>query len=230
MSNPTIFISGASRGIGLEIAKKFYANDFTVIICSRNPTHLKAAKESMPNVHTYVCDISDKNQVIALAETLNQTFGAMHVLVNNGGVFKPGQLHSEEDTTFESTMATNVHSAYYFTKKLSPLMIQKKKGTIVNMCSVASIRPYENGGSYCISKYALLGFGKVLREEMKPYNIRVINVLPGATLTDSWAGVDLPETRFIPAEDIAQIVWDAYKMSDRTVIEEIVIRPMLGDI
>lgn len=227
---PKVFISGASRGIGLAIAKKFYAQDFEVIICSRSAEKLADAKEQMPDLHTFVCDISDKNAVKSLAAQINEQFGALDVLVNNGGIFMPGLVHEEPDEVFEKMIKTNVHSAYYFTKALVPLMKEKKKGTIFNMCSVASILAYPNGGSYGISKFALLGFSKALREEMKPFNIRVISILPGAVLTDSWAGVGLPESRFIPAEDIAELVWGTYQLSERTVIEEILVRPSLGDI
>ncbi|HRB92355.1 MAG TPA: SDR family NAD(P)-dependent oxidoreductase, partial [Chitinophagales bacterium] len=87
-----------------------------------------------------------------------------------------------------------------------------------------------NGGSYSISKFALLGFSKTLREELKSYNIKVTSILPGATLTDSWAGVDLPETRFSKAEDIADLVYAITQLSALSVVEELVIRPQLGDI
>jgi hypothetical protein len=98
------------------------------------------------------------------------------------------------------------------------------------MCSIASLHAYANGGSYSISKFALLGFSKALREELKPHNVKVTSLMPGATLTDSWAGVDLPESRFMRADDIAQLIFDVYNLSDSTVIEEVVLRPVLGDI
>jgi hypothetical protein len=89
---------------------------------------------------------------------------------------------------------------------------------------------YPQGGSYSISKYALLGFSKSLREELKSYNIKVTAVMPGATLTDSWKDSELPEERFIPAEDIASIIYNTTLLSDRTVVEDIIIRPQAGDI
>jgi short-subunit dehydrogenase len=109
-------------------------------------------------------------------------------------------------------------------------MINQKNGHIFNMCSVASLMAYPNGGSYSISKFALLGFSKCLREEMKPFNIKVTSIMPGAVLTDSWAGVDIPEERFMRAEDVAKTIWTAYHLSDSAVIEEIVMRPQKGDI
>ncbi|MBX7240738.1 MAG: SDR family oxidoreductase [Bacteroidia bacterium] len=227
---PVVFISGASRGIGLAIAKIFYQNHYQVIICGRNLLKLTEAETVMPGIDAYQCDIAVKEEVKALAEKINQKYGALDILINNGGTFQPGQIHSEADEVFESLMKTNLSSAYYFTKTLLPPMIQKKSGTVVNICSIASITPYANGGSYSISKFAMLGFGKVLREEMKPHGIRVVNILPGAVLTDSWAGTDLPESRFIAPEDISSIVWNSCTVSNRTVVEDIIIRPLEGDI
>jgi hypothetical protein len=109
-------------------------------------------------------------------------------------------------------------------------MISQKCGHIFNMCSIASLHAYANGGSYSISKFAMLGFSKSLREELKPHGVKVTSLMPGATLTDSWAGVDLPESRFMKAEDIAQLIFDVYNLSASTVIEEVVLRPVLGDI
>jgi NADP-dependent 3-hydroxy acid dehydrogenase YdfG len=106
----------------------------------------------------------------------------------------------------------------------------KKSGYVFNICSTASIKAYPNGGSYCISKFALLGMTKVLREELKEHNVKVTAILPGATLTDSWKGTDVPENRFIKPTDIAETIWNAYLLSKNTVIEEILIRPQLGDL
>jgi short-subunit dehydrogenase len=92
------------------------------------------------------------------------------------------------------------------------------------------MKAYENGGSYSISKFALLGFSKTLREELKTYNIKVTSILPGATLTDSWSGTDLPESRFSKPEDIAELVYTITQLSKFSVVEDIVIRPQLGDI
>jgi short-subunit dehydrogenase len=125
---------------------------------------------------------------------------------------------------------TNLYSVYDLCRGLIPDMIVCRRGHIFNLCSIASIVAYPNGGSYSVSKFALYGLTKALREELKPYSIKVTALLPGATLTASWDGVNLPESRFIKASDIAQTIWSAYKLSDNAVIEEILIRPQLGDI
>lgn len=226
----TIFISGASQGIGLAIARVFHAAGFQVAICARGAEKLAEAAAEMPGLHTYVCDMSDKAAVKALAAQLNDRYGALDVLVNNAGVFLPGKIHEEDDEVFETQISTNLHSAYYLTKGVLPLMQAAKTGTIVNICSIASIMAYAAGGSYAISKFALLGFSKSLREEMKEFGIRVLSILPGAVKTASWDGVDLPDERFIPAEDIGKLVYDLYSLSGRTVVEDLVVRPFMGDI
>ena len=130
----------------------------------------------------------------------------------------------------EKMIDPNLYSAYHLTRKLIDGMINRKAGHIFNICSTASITPYVNGGSYCISKYAMLGMTKVLREEMKEHDVKVTAIMPGATLTASWEGVELPEDRFMKADDVADAVHTAYGLSKSAVIEEIVMRPQLGDI
>ena len=225
-----IVITGASRGIGKAIAEKFAAENHQVIICSRDENKLKEIHQEFPSVITYPCDMSSKTEILQFGDFVLQTFDKIDILVNNAGVFLPGKITEEEDGVLEKTMNTNLFSAYHLTRKLVPNFLQHKDGFIVNMCSVASMKAYENGGSYSISKFALLGFSKTLREELKTYNIKVTSILPGATLTDSWSGTDLPESRFSKPEDIAELVYTITQLSKFSVVEDIVIRPQLGDI
>lgn len=230
MTKKKIFISGGSKGIGLAIAQKFYEEAWEVIICARNPKGLEEAKALIPGLHTYTCDVSDIAQIKELTQKINKDFGVLDVLVNNAGTFQPGAIHSESDEVYELMMRTNMDSAYYMTKGLLPQMIGRKKGAVVNMASIASFTSYPNGGSYSISKYALLGFSKNLREEMKPHGVRVISIMPGATFTASWEGSGVEEDRLMPADDVAELVFTCVKLSARSVVEDIVLRPQLGDL
>ena len=101
---------------------------------------------------------------------------------------------------------------------------------IFNICSIASLQAYANGGSYSISKYALLGFSKNLREELKPHQIKVTAVLPGAAYTDSWIGSGVDEKRIMEANDVATMVYAAAQLSPQACVEEILLRPQLGDL
>jgi NADP-dependent 3-hydroxy acid dehydrogenase YdfG len=225
-----IAITGASRGIGQAIAEKFAREKHAVIVCGRDEKKLEAVRQSCPGISTFACDISKKGDIRAFGEFILQTFGHLDILVNNGGIFLPGKITEEADGQLETVMDTNLFSAYHLTRQLVPSMIARQSGHIFNMCSVASLKAYENGGSYSISKFALHGFSKTLREELKAQNIKVTAVFPGATLTDSWAGSGIPEERFIKPEDIADMIYAVSQLSASAVVEEIVIRPQLGDV
>lgn len=231
----TVLITGGTKGIGRALINKFSSAGFDIITCSRKMADLKALKseiESTYNVHVdvYEVDMSKKTEVLNFGAVLVEKYKAIDVLINNAGVFIPGQIQSDEDGALEQMIDTNLYSAYHLTRKLIPGMITIERGHVFNICSTASFVPYINGGSYCISKFALLGFSKVLREEMKETGVRVTSIMPGATMSASWDGVDLPVERFMKASDVADAIHNAYEMSDRTVIEEIVMRPQLGDI
>jgi NADP-dependent 3-hydroxy acid dehydrogenase YdfG len=151
-------------------------------------------------------------------------------LVNNAGLFIPGTVESEEDGTLETMIETNLYSAYYLTRAVLPAMVKQKSGLIVNICSVASLQAYPNGGAYSISKYALAGFTKNLREEMKGKGIKVTAIYPGAAYTDSWAKSGIERSRFMEADDVAATIFGLTQLSPKAVIEEIIMRPQLGDI
>lgn len=229
-------ITGASKGIGKAIAEKLAAEGFNVIICARSADTLAAAradilkKNPAITVMAETVDMGDKAQVLAFAQKIKANYTSIDILVNNAGIFIPGALHKEEDGLLEKLMAVNVYSAYHLTRELLPLMISQRNGHIFNMCSTASHHAYPNGGSYSITKYALLGFTKNLRQELLQYDIRVTAVSPGPTLTASWEGFDAPPNRMMPPEDIASVIWSAFSLAKQTVIEEILLRPMLGDI
>jgi short-subunit dehydrogenase len=223
--NPLLVVTGGSKGIGRAIADKFVAEGFDAVVCARSVDEITS-----PGLLPFAADLSTRDGVNALLDYVRSLNRPVDVLVNNAGVFQPGQIQNEAEGVFEELMNTNVASAYHLTRGLIGSMISRRKGHIFMMCSTASITPYTNGGSYCISKFALLGMSRVLREELKPHSVKVTALLPGATLTNSWAGTDLPEDRFLKADDVANSTWAAYSLSASAVIEEILIRPQLGDI
>jgi NAD(P)-dependent dehydrogenase (short-subunit alcohol dehydrogenase family) len=231
-----IVVTGASKGIGRAIVLKFAAEGFAIAACGRNESDLKKLEEGVLSLapslpHVFICcDMSDIDQVRRFGEKIIATWGSVEILVNNAGVFIPGQVIHEAEGVLQKMIDTNLYSAYNMTRQIVSAMINIRKGHIFNICSIASLHAYANGGSYSISKFAMLGLSKALREELKPHGVKVTSLMPGATLTDSWAGVDMPESRFMKADDIAKLIFDIYHLSDTTVIEEVVLRPVLGDI
>ncbi len=232
----TAVITGATKGLGRAIAEIFAENGFDLCVCARTEADLEEMKaawlERFPQVqlYTFPTDVSKKWEVLEFARFVRSTWAKVDVVVNNAGIFLPGAVSDEREGTLETLLETNLYSAYHLTRALLPVMLPHRSGHIFNMCSIASVVAYPNGGSYSISKFALHGFSKALREEMKPHGIKVTALLPGATWSDSWRGVDFPEDRLMQATDIAKMVWAAYTLSASAVVEDLVVRPQLGDL
>lgn len=232
----TILITGCTKGIGLALVEAFAAKSFQIIGCARNAEDIALLAQKLEKefpaqkIFLKSCDVADKNELKAFANEALTKFPQIDILVNNAGVFLPGSILEELDGVYETQINTNLSSAYFLSRALIPQMIKKGSGHVFNMCSTASIKAYPNGGSYCMSKFALYGMSKVLREELKPHGIKVTAVLPGPTYTNSWNGTDLPQERFMPAHDIAKMIVAASELSETSTVEEILIRPQLGDI
>lgn len=231
----SILVTGGTKGIGRAIIERFAAEDFDIFTCARNETDLASLKNFLqlnyPKIKVVAieADLSKKEDVSRFVKEI-KTVAIPNVLVNNTGIFLPGAIHNEPDGNFELMMQTNLYSAYYVTRGFVSEMIEKRSGHIFTMGSVAGLTAYPNGGTYAVSKWAMLGMTKCLREELKPHQIKVTSILAGATYTSSWEGVDLPEERFMKVSDVAESVWSAYNLSPQSVVEEIIIRPQLGDI
>ena len=230
-----VVITGASKGIGKAIAEIFAAYGHHLFLCSRGEVALyKTMEELMTKYPAAIIkakpfDLSRKEEAKAFGAWCLE-YGVPDVLVNNAGFFEPGSVHNEPEGTLESQLAVNLYSAYHVTRAVLPWMMEKRSGHIFNMCSIASLHAYANGGAYSVSKFALYGFSKNLREEMKPYGIKVTSVHPGAVMSDSWGNYDNSSRRIMEAADIAILVYAASQLSPQACVEDIVIRPQLGDL
>ena len=230
-----VVITGASRGIGKAIAEIFAANGHNLYLCSLSEIRLYGTMDELTTTYPNITvkakpfDLSKKIQSQEFGDWCLQTASIVDVLVNNAGSFTGGNTHNEEEGALEEMIETNLYSAYHLTRILLPGMMKKKSGHIFNMCSIAGLKAYPNGGSYSISKFALHGYSMNLREEMKPYNIKVTTVFPGAAYTDSWAG-HVKKERVMETADIAKIIYSASQLSQQACVEDIILRPQLGDL
>jgi short-subunit dehydrogenase len=230
-----IIITGGSRGMGKAMAFEFASTSSHIILCARNAEHLQKTKAEIVDkfptctIDVFSADLSVKTEVEGFADFCLSKF-TPDVLINNAGIYTPGNTMDASEEDFNKMMNLNFFSAYYLTKKLLPSMIVQKRGHIFNVCSIASLRAYDGGGIYSISKFALNGFSQNLRHEMKPHGIKVTAVFPGAVLTDSWGDFDNTNKRIMEATDISKMVFAASTLSSQAVVEEITIRPQLGDL
>ncbi len=235
MGKPKAVITGATRGIGRAIAFRFASEGFDLAVCARNENRLESLenelKQSFPGISvlSVAADLSQREGNELLAETVIQQWGSIEVLVNNAGKYLGGKVLEEEDGRLEYMMALNVFGPYWLTRALKN-HIKPGTGHIFNICSIASLDYYPNGGSYAMTKFALRAFSKSLRQELIGKSIRVTAVMPGAVNTDSWAGSGFPKDRFMQPEDIAEMIFGAWQMPARSVVEELVVRPLKGDL
>ena len=237
-SEKLIVVTGGSKGIGRAVVARFLRAGHPVATCARSAADLAALATEVATerpgavLHTLPADLSQAADCARFAAFVLALGPPVAVLVNNAGAYLPGRLQDEpaDGSQLRQMLAVNLLSAYDVTRPLLPGLVARGRGHIFTICSTASVTAYPNGGSYGIAKHALLGFTRNLREELKPAGVRVTAVLPGPTLTASWAGVDLPPERFVQADDVAEAVFAAYSLSPHAVVEELLIRPQLGDL
>ena len=229
-----IVITGGSQGIGRALVVSFLAAGYRVATCARSAEDLATLAATCPGqpLHTLPADLSQPADCRRFAEFVLGLGVPLAALIHNAGAFVPGRFQDEpaDGSQLRAMLAANLLSAYDLTQGLLPTLLRQGRGHIFTICSTASLTAYPNGGSYGVAKAGLLAFTKNLREEVKTQGLRVTAVLPGATLTRSWEGVGLPPERFIAPQDVAQAVLGAFQLSPHAVVEELLIRPQLGDI
>lgn len=230
-----IVITGASKGIGYAIAKIFASNGHNLFLTSKTALDLDKAVNDLQNAFPKV-KVQGFSADLAIEAEVNKftswclSKANPDILVNNAGYYLPGAVVDAPAGQLASQLNVNLFSAYHTTRNLVPTMIEKGQGHIFNICSIASLAAYENGGAYSISKFALHGFSKNLRLELKEKGIKVTAVFPGAVYTNSWAGSGVDPKRIMEADDIAKMIFAASQLSAQAVVEDIVMRPQLGDL
>ena len=231
-----VVVTGASRGIGLEVSSVFAAAGYNLFLTARNDQTLRESvndlKKQFPavGINARSFDLGDKSGARNFAAWVDAEADTVDILVNNAGTFVPGKISEEEEGALEHMISVNLYSAYHVTRGLLPKMKKQGKGHIFTICSIASLQAYPNGGAYSISKFALLGFTRNLRRELMEDNIKVTAVIPGAVYTDSWKGSGVKESRIMKPSDIATLIFTNSRLSPQATVEEIIIRPQLGDL
>lgn len=229
-------VTGGTKGIGRAVIMQLAAKGYHVSFCSRNESEIQSLlnelEEKYPRQHFHgmKADMESTSDVSDFAEFAARSHDTIDVLVNNAGLYIPSGLFNEDLDILERQMKVNVYAPHYLSKFFASIMKNQGRGYIFNICSVAGLNPVLSAGSYSISKAALLSLSKVLRQELMQSGVKVTTIIPGSTLTDSWSGTDIPEERFILADDIAQSISTCLEMSAGANVEEIIIRPLNGDI
>ena len=240
MSKPVVVITGASQGIGAAIARVFARevrgvrlalvarNEQNLAVVARGAAKLLSGRGAA--VATFGCDVSDEASVATMAAAVSKRFGGADVLINNAGKFEASTLTEMSVAQFDRLIGANLRSVFLVSKAFVPGMAARGRGDVFNMSSIAGLDAYPGGAGYCAAKFGVTGLSKVMRAELKTKGVRVCCVYPGATWSPSWSGSGVAEERMMPAEDVARACLDVYRLTRKTVVEEIVLRPQLGDL
>ncbi len=233
---PVVVITGASQGIGAAIARAFAAKvrGVRLALVARSTANLAAVARSCAKLGAqavaFGCDVSDEAEVNRMAGEVLGRFKSVDVLVNNAGKYAGAPFLETSVADFDRMIASNLRGLFLVTKAFAPGMVRRRRGDIFNMGSIAGISALAGAPAYTAAKFGVAGLSKSLRTEFKDKGVRVCCVHPGATVSPSWKGSGVPSGRMMPTEDVAAAFIALYEMSRRTVVEEIVLRPQLGDL
>ena len=228
-----IWVSGASSGIGKAIVNEALAKGLSVVATSRDAKKLQLLSNELNSGALVVskCDVSDSKSV---EEFYKKTFSSEgpDALVNSAGITVFKNAAETSIAEVDGIIKTNLLGSVYAIHSVLPSMISKKQGTIINISSVAAIKILKGSSIYSASKAGLLQYSRVLREEVREHNIKVIDVLPGATETPIWDEKvrNRHKDRMMKPEDVAAFVVELLTGSGNMVAEEIVLRPVTGDL
>jgi NAD(P)-dependent dehydrogenase (short-subunit alcohol dehydrogenase family) len=237
MSKPVILVTGASQGIGSAIAKVFAKElpGCRLALVARSEKNLRTVAKACVKLgagaaEVFPADVSVEADVAALATAVGKRFGVVDVLINNAGVFRAAPFAETSVKDFDENVAANLRSVFLMSRAFVPAMASRERGDVFNMSSIAGLGAYPNSAAYCAAKFGVTGLSKVMREELREKGVRVCCVHPGATWSPSWSKSGVKEERIMPAADVARAFFDVYRLGRRTVVEEIVLRPQLGDL
>ena len=230
-----IWITGASSGIGKAIALEFAKIGSNVFVSARRTQELDRLKNEAgklsDNIFTFPCNVASSTNVEQTVKKILSDF-ELDCLINNAGITSFKHASDNSVNEINDIINTNLLGSIYSIKSVLPVFIKNASGTIINVLSVVVDKTFTRSSVYAASKMGLLGYSNSLREEVRKNNIRVINVIPGATETSMWSQEIRKEKSLLMMnpESIAHIIVSAYLQKDNLVTEEIVLRPITGDL
>lgn len=236
MNQAVVWITGASTGIGFETAKVFAKAGYIVNATARRKSRLVSLVNELKfaghEAYAFVCNVQSERSVMSTKKKILEKCGKIDIVVNNAGVTVFKSFIDTKSHEYDNIMDTNVRGCFLMIKAVLPLMIKKKKGHIINVLSVAANTFFEDSSVYSASKAALYAMSSVLRNEVRRYHIKISNILPGNVDTPMWDSKVRAKyrNRMMTPKEVAEIILMAANQPKKTVIEDVVIRPIKGDL
>lgn len=230
LSGQVALVTGATRGIGLAIARALAAESCHLILTARDASALTRISRELASskikILAHSCDVRDPHSVDALFRSARLQFKRLDVLINNAGIAHPNlPIEKLPFPVWKDVLETNLTGTFLVTQ--AALAIMKRGGTIVNNLSVAATRVFPGSAAYNASKHGALGLTNTLREELRPRGIRVIALLPGATDTDIWTTLwpQAPRRKMMKPQTVAEAVVQAILLPANATVESLKILP-----
>jgi len=222
-------VTGASRGIGLAIARGLAGLGAKVALCARDPQRLEKAaaslREAGASVAAIPADVRNAHEIAPLVSKTEQSLGPIEILVNNAGIGYFGPVQEASEANWDSVLDTNLKAVFLLSRAVAPGMIQRRRGHIVNIGSLAGKSAFAGGAIYCASKWGLLGLTQCMGEDLRPYGIRVSAVLPGSVATDFSPHAGKDTSKMLQPDDVAHAVESIVTQAPQSFISEVLIRP-----
>jgi NAD(P)-dependent dehydrogenase (short-subunit alcohol dehydrogenase family) len=225
-------VTGSSRGIGKAIATRLAQLGCAVSLCGRDVHALEAAareisKTSSP-VFSRAADVTNSEDVSALVQSTEENLGPITILVNNAGIGNPGfgPAHEKSESEWDRVLDTNLKSVFLVSRAVAPFMIQRRRGDIINISSLAGKNTFAGGGLYCASKWGIQGLVGCMAEDLRAFGIRVSVICPGSVFTDFSGRGPKDPSKVLTPKDVAHAVAMLALQGPQSFISEVHLRPV----
>jgi 3-oxoacyl-[acyl-carrier protein] reductase len=223
-------VTGASRGIGLAVARRLGMMGAKLSLCARDARKLESAAGELRDggaagVFAAAVDVTDGKQILSFVHESEKALGPVEILVNNAGIGYFGPTHEATEATWDSVLDTNLKSVFLASKAVAAGMISRRGGQIINIASLAGKNAFAGGGIYCASKWGLLGLTECMAEDLRGYGIRVSAICPGSVATDFSPHGKKDISKMLQPEDIAHVVEMLVTQAPQSFVSEVLMRP-----